>query len=417
MESKANSWIRGSLLGRGSFGTVSLAFDGRLFAVKSVSLASGGSASVDFLENEIRILESLSSPFVVEYLGDDTTVEAGAGACRNLHLEYLPGGTAADLGGCADESSVRAYARCVARALRYLHDVAGVVHCDVKGRNVLLGEAPGVAKLADFGSAMRISDVFSGDRRSLRGTPLWMAPEVARGEIPRPESDVWSFGCTVIEMVTGLAPWSSWKPQDVAEATFRIGYGAELPEYPSHLSKLGRDFLDKCLRKNPNERWTAEQLLQHPFLAEAEPPTEHTPRGVLEWANLQLDDDNKDDTDGDFDSVCLISEGIGRVRELASSGSPPAAWNIDGWEQVRNPKELAVDECGREVEQEKCCEHYNWEIPRISCSVSSLLCSWSRFVRCNPSRCNEITVNRQLHVFSFGLESSLESMQSMLASS
>lgn len=416
METKGNSWIRGSLLGRGSFGTVSLAFDpsavpvGRLFAVKSVSLASGSSASVDFLENEIRILESLSSPFVVKYLGDDITVEASAGAWRNLHLEYLPGGTAADLVGCADESSVRAYARCVARALRYLHDVAGVVHGDVKGRNVLLGEAPGVAKLADFGSAMRISDVYSGDRRSLQGTPLWMAPEVARGEIPRPESDVWSFGCTVIEMVTGQAPWPSWKPKDAAEAMFRIGYGAELPEFPSHLSKLGRDFLDKCLRKDPKERWTAEQLLQHPFLAEAEPPTEQTPRGVLEWANLQLDDDNNDDTDDDFDSVCLISEGIARVRELAWSGSPPAAWNTDGWEQGRNPGELVVDKCGREVEQEKCWEHYNsrsedeettWEIPIISCSVSSPpLCSWRCFVKCDLSCYNGITVNRQLLVFS-----------------
>ncbi|CAL9061757.1 unnamed protein product [Musa banksii] len=349
----SRSWVRGRVIGSGSFGTVSLALDessGEVFAVKSVPLHSSNPAPTLALDNEIRLLKSLRSPYVVEYLGDDTSREARAGACRNLHMEYMPCGTAADLetarkkkGNCLmDELEVRAYVRCVACALRYLHDVAGVVHCDVKGRNVLLGRAPGVAKLADFGAAVRISD--GGERNRVRGTPLWMAPEVARGERPRPASDVWSLGCTVIEMATGAQPWPDYAPKDAEAAMFFVGYGDKLPEFPPWLSELGRDFLDKCLRRNATERWTAEQLLRHPFLAEADI---ETPRGVLEWANSEFRDDADDCSRENYstdyrsvaDSIDLMACGGERVRELASSVGI-IGWDSDGWEEVRSAEEL-----------------------------------------------------------------------------
>ncbi|KAJ8471596.1 hypothetical protein OPV22_025939 [Ensete ventricosum] len=351
----SRSWVRGRIIGSGSFGTVCLALDessGEVFAVKSVPLHSSNPAPTLALDNEIRLLKSLRSPYVVEYLGDDTSREARSGECRNLHMEYMPCGTAADLatarkkGNCPmdDELEVRAYARCVACALRYLHDVADVVHCDVKGRNVLLGRAPGVAKLADFGAAVRISD--GGQRNRVRGTPLWMAPEVARGERPRPASDVWSLGCTVIEMATGAQPWPDYAPKDAEAAMFFVGYGDKLPEFPPWMSELGRDFLDKCLRRNATERWTAEQLLRHPFLAEADI---ETPRGVLEWANSEFRDDDDDDCSGEncsstdyrsvADSVDLMACGGERVRELASSGGI-MGWDSDGWEEVRSAEEV-----------------------------------------------------------------------------
>ncbi|CAL9108831.1 unnamed protein product, partial [Musa acuminata var. zebrina] len=371
MEPSGRNWVRGRPIGSGSFATVSLALDrsqGEVFAVKSVALNGANLAAILSLSNEIRILSSVRSPYVVQYLGDDVSREARSGACRNLHMEYLPGGSVADLAaerrrkGCpVDDADVRSYTRCVTRALRYLHDVAGVVHCDVKGRNVLLGGAAGVAKLADFGAAVRIS---GGDARSwVRGTPLWMAPEVARGERPRPESDVWSLGCTVIEMATGAQPWPDWRLKDAAEAMFRIGYGDELPEFPPLLLEVARDFLDKCLRRDASERWTAEQLLQHPFLAEAETPMEETPRGVLEWANLEFHD-GADDGEGcsasysDLsDSPELVASGRKRVGELASCGGV-LAWESDDWEEVRRVEELNLQ--GDKAEEERGTF---WECP------------------------------------------------------
>ncbi|GFY99329.1 mitogen-activated protein kinase kinase kinase 13 [Actinidia rufa] len=227
------NWVRGSCIGQGSFGTVSVAVnksDGQVFAVK------------------VRGSE---------------TVEDGATSFRNLHLEYMPGGTVADLvkksGTDVEESVVRLYAWCIVSALRYVH-AKGIVHCDVKGKNVLLGPTAGAAKLADFGSAMEISDATPAEPR---GSPLWMAPEVVRGEYQGPESDVWSLGCTVIEMFTGLPPWEDRG----CETLCRIGYSGESPDIPIQLSELGRDFVNKCLRRDPIERWSCEQLLRHPFIA------------------------------------------------------------------------------------------------------------------------------------------------------
>ncbi|XP_074569190.1 mitogen-activated protein kinase kinase kinase 18-like [Curcuma longa] len=346
------SWTRWRQIGSGAFGDVILAVDnftGKPFAVKSVQLDSPHHAQ---LENEIAILKSLASPYVVRYLGDDAD-----GSRRNLHLELMVGGSLADVlaakkgsRAALDEGEVRAYALCVGRALRYLHDVAGVVHCDVKGRNVLIGEAPGVAKLADFGAAVRTSDGSVKGNGGARGTPLWMAPEVARGERPRPASDVWSFGCMVIEMITGLHPWPEFERAEPEAAMFHIGYGEELPEFPPYLSKLGKDFLDKCLRKSPSERWTAEQLLQHPFLAEEGIFLDNSPRGVLEWANWDFDGDNcgSDCSSSLSTSADSITPARDRVKELASC-SKRLSWDDDGgWEEIRSAEEVNLAEDGKE---------------------------------------------------------------------
>lgn len=88
--------------------------------------------------------------------------------------------------------------------LEYLHD-NGVVHRDIKGGNVLVA-ADGAAKLSDFGHSKRIESM-AGE--SIRGTPYWMAPEVVRGQGCTPACDIWSLGCTFIEIGAGEAPHSS----------------------------------------------------------------------------------------------------------------------------------------------------------------------------------------------------------------
>jgi mitogen-activated protein kinase kinase kinase 17/18 len=88
---------------------------------------------------------------------------------------------------------------------------------------------------------------------------------VARGEEQGPAANVWALGCTVIEMATGRASWSDM--DDVVAAVRLIGYTDAVPEAPERLSAEANDFLDKCLRRCAGERWTAVQLLDHPFLA------------------------------------------------------------------------------------------------------------------------------------------------------
>ncbi|KOM47418.1 hypothetical protein LR48_Vigan07g112200 [Vigna angularis] len=296
------SWLRGRCVGKGAFGVVNAAVsraDGRVFAVKSVDRGLGHPRRLEALENEIEILKRVASPHVVAYLGDDVTFEHGGTASfRNLHLEYMPGGTVADLDRAdVDESLVRRYAWCLVSALRDVH-ARGFVHCDVKGRNVLLSGNRAAAKLADFGSAVEVEvpqDFLP------RGSPMWMAPEVVRRERQGPESDVWSLGCTVIEIVNGKPPWEDHGVDTLS----RIGYSDELPEFPSKLSELGKDFLEKCLRREWRERWSCDQLLQHPFLLPYA-VVESSPRCVLDWVDSEFAESEHNDLEeegGWFDDI------------------------------------------------------------------------------------------------------------------
>ncbi|KAI4305302.1 hypothetical protein L6164_028675 [Bauhinia variegata] len=328
------SWVRGKCIGKGAFGSVSIGVsksDGGVFAVKSVDRQTGLPGQLEALENEIRVLRELSaSPYVVGYLGDDVTYEVGATTSyRNLHMEYLPDGTVAELASRngrkdadVDERLIRYYTWCLVHALRYVHS-RGIVHCDVKGRNVLVGPNGGIAKLADFGSAVKFGGV--GDQMLPRGTPFWMAPEVIRGESQGAESDVWSLGCTVIEMVIGKPAWEDHGVDTLS----RIGYSGDIPEFPSQLSELGHDFLGKCLGREPSQRWNCDQLLQHPFLCSTPPNklVESSPRCVLDWDNSEFSDEEEEIG---VNSVQLANDRIGKLAT-----SERVDWESDDWVAVR----------------------------------------------------------------------------------
>ncbi|KAM0885506.1 hypothetical protein ACQ4PT_030295 [Festuca glaucescens] len=232
----SKQWTRVRTLGRGASGAeVFLAADdasGELFAVKS-ACASGALA----LRRE-----------------------------QALFLEFAPGGSLADevarSGGSLDECAIRRYAADVATGLAYLHG-AGTVHGDVKARNIVIG-ADGRAKLADLGCARKSS----ASGKIIGGTPAFMAPEVARGEEQGPAADVWALGCTVVEMATGRAPWErhGWR-RARGDALDRV-HGRRARGTPM-VVRGGEDFLAGCLIRDPIQRCTAAQLLQHPFLASA----------------------------------------------------------------------------------------------------------------------------------------------------
>lgn len=287
-------WKRGPTLGRGSTATVSLATanpSGELFAVKSTEL----SRSL-FLQKEKHFLSQLSCPRIVKYIGFDVSYEDDR-PMYNLCMEYVPGGTLYDAiqrrGGCLDEPMIRSYTKQILQGLEYLH-ANGLVHCDIKSQNILMGKDG--SKIADLGCAKLVGEVAATS--ALSGTPMFMAPEVARGEEQGFPADIWALGCTVIEMATGSTPWPDMK--DPVSALYRIGFSGDVPEIPRWLSEKGKDFLSKCLRRDPRERWTAKEFLdQHPFLAEVDSDysveikefTTSSPNSVLEqgfWDSLEV---------------------------------------------------------------------------------------------------------------------------------
>ncbi|XP_027338218.1 mitogen-activated protein kinase kinase kinase 18-like [Abrus precatorius] len=274
-------WTRGHVLGRGSTAAVYVAESrpsGEVFAVKSAELHLS-----EFLRREEGILSTLNCPQIVAYQGCDITCENGV-HWFNLFMEYAPHGTLAGHGGGMEEGVVGSYTRQILEGLNYLHS-KGIVHCDVKGQNVLVTEDG--AKIADLGCARRVAE-----SSAIAGTPAFMAPEVARGEEQGFPADVWALGCTVLEMVTGKSPWHG--VCDPTAVIYRVGFSGEVPEIPSFVSEQGKDFLGKCLKRDPHERWTVEELLGHSFVKECKEfkltLDSDTPTTVLErgfWDSLE----------------------------------------------------------------------------------------------------------------------------------
>ena len=168
------------------------------------------------------------------------------------------------------EEIIRFYSKQILSGLSYIHS-RRVVHKDIKGANILVGNS-GNVKLADFGSAQQLEKSISISLKSERsnnniiGSVPWMAPEVVRQTKYGRKSDVWSFGCTVLEMITGNAPWSNYKFDNPIAAIMKIGLSDELPEIPKEISKDLKDFVKVCLVRDQKKRASVEELKKHPFL-------------------------------------------------------------------------------------------------------------------------------------------------------
>ncbi|KAK2969449.1 hypothetical protein RJ640_011346, partial [Escallonia rubra] len=263
-------WRKGELIGCGAFGRVYMGMNldsGELLAVKQVSIAVNSAskektqAHIRELEEEVKLLKNLWHPNIVRYLGTAREEES-----LNILLEFVPGGSISSLlgkFGSFPESVIRMYTKQLLLGLEYLHK-NGIMHRDIKGANILV-DNKGCIKLADFGASKKVVELATmTGAKSMKGTPYWMAPEVILQTGHSFSADIWSVGCTIIEMATGKPPWSQ-QYQEVA-ALFHIGTTKSHPPIPEHLSAEAKDFLLKCLQKEPHLRLSAPELLQHPFV-------------------------------------------------------------------------------------------------------------------------------------------------------
>ncbi|CEP63623.1 mitogen-activated protein kinase kinase kinase BCK1 LALA0_S08e06854g [Lachancea lanzarotensis] len=271
-EYKEFAWIKGEMIGKGSFGSVFLGLNvttGDMVAVKQVEVPKYGSQDettlnvLEALRSEVSTLQDLDHVNIVQYLGFENKNHF-----YSLFLEYVAGGSVGSLirsFGCFEEALVRFLVVQVLRGLSYLHS-KGILHRDMKADNLLL-DVDGVCKISDFGISKKSSNIYSNSDMTMRGTVFWMAPEmVDTKQGYSAKVDIWSLGCVVLEMFAGKRPWSNL---EVVAAMLKIGKFKSAPPIPEDTKKLlspeARDFLDACFKIDPEERPTAEELLLHPF--------------------------------------------------------------------------------------------------------------------------------------------------------
>lgn len=301
-------YLRGRLIGQGSFGSVYLALHtmtGELMAVKQVELPNSASTinnaaleakkntMVEALKREISLLKDLKHKNIVQYFGSSTE-----SSTLNIFLEYIPGGSIAKMlvdYGSLTEGLVASFVQQTLVGLAYLHS-KDIIHRDIKGANVLV-DNHGIVKISDFGISKRVQDSksllvsnstgsASGVRRgaagllgtnnrvSLQGSVFWMAPEVVRQTAYTRKADIWSLGCLIVEMLTGTHPHPTCSQ---LQAIFKIGgkgmSGTDpAPEIPAGASPELVEFLQSTFAIDFEQRPEASELLGMPFFRGIVPP-------------------------------------------------------------------------------------------------------------------------------------------------
>ena len=233
-------------------------YNGKDIAVKEMLLTE---KNEKLLIDETRLMYSMKDRHIIEfydaYRQDDTLW---------ILMELMDGGSLTNVATFCDcqEPHIAYFAREILLALKYMHS-QNKIHRDIKTDNVLL-KSDGTLKLADFGYTAQLTHHID-KRKSIVGTPYWMAPELIQAFPYGFGVDIWSLGILCRELAEGEPPYVAEPPM---RALFLI-VSKGIPEISNKSERSTEfiDFLDKCLERDPTFRPTAAELLEHPFIAMA----------------------------------------------------------------------------------------------------------------------------------------------------
>ncbi|ODN82850.1 hypothetical protein L202_01111 [Cryptococcus amylolentus CBS 6039] len=269
-------------LGKGNYGSVHKVLHrptGVLMAMKEIRLELDDS-KLSGIIMELDILHRAKSPEIVEFYGA-FTIES----CVYYCMEYMDAGSLDTLTGggvsAKDQNAeevedattrvpepvLRRISAAVVRGLGFLKDDLQIMHRDVKPTNVLINKK-GEIKLCDFGVSGQLEKSLA---KTNIGCQSYMAPERIKSETVNQNptytvsSDVWSVGLSIVELAKGCYPYPPETFANVFAQLQAIVHGPA-PTLPPGYSDDANDFVAKCLHKDPNQRPTYAQLLEHPFL-------------------------------------------------------------------------------------------------------------------------------------------------------
>ncbi|KAM0966739.1 hypothetical protein ACFX14_022382 [Malus domestica] len=239
------------------------------YALKLVSNHSDHTVRCN-LSREIEILRCTDSSHIVRC---EAFFEQPLGDIKIL-MEFMDSGSLETLlkdNGTFSEAKLAHVARQVLSGLNYLH-THNIAHRDIKPANILVNSNMEV-KIADFGISKIMSLTSEGACSSPVGTFAYMSPERFNkencgGTYSGYASDIWSFGLTIMELYVGRYPLlPPGQSPDWPSLMLAICFG-EPPSLPEGASQEFKSFIEACLQKEVGKRWTAGQLLKHPFLSD-----------------------------------------------------------------------------------------------------------------------------------------------------
>ncbi|NXC32400.1 STK36 kinase, partial [Campylorhamphus procurvoides] len=247
------------MIGEGSFGRV---YKGRrkhsaqVVALKFIPKVGRSDKELKNLQREIEIMRGLHHPNIIQMLDSFETDKEVV-----VVTDYAEGELFQILedDGNLPEDQVQTIAAQLVSALYYLHSHR-ILHRDMKPQNILLGK-DGVVKLCDFGFARAMS-IHTMVLTSIKGTPLYMSPELVEERPYDHTADLWSVGCILYELFVGTPPFYTNSIFQLVSLIVK-----DPVKWPTAASPVFKSFLQGLLMKDPHQRLSWPELLSHPFIA------------------------------------------------------------------------------------------------------------------------------------------------------
>ncbi|EJW82635.1 CAMK/PKD protein kinase, partial [Wuchereria bancrofti] len=259
-------------LGSGQFGTVYAGVhrqSGREVAVKVIAkdrFSKKSSAGVETLRSEVAILQSISHCGIIKLESMFETKDKIFVVMEKMNGDMLEM-ILSQAAGRLDERVTKFLIMQILCALRYLHS-KGIAHCDLKPENVLLSDLVNVfpqTKLCDFGYARFIGD--AQFRKTIVGTPAYLAPEVLQKRGYNKSLDMWSVGVIIYVTLSGTFPFNDG--EEIAEQIQNAAF--MFPAEPwQQISREAIDLIQRLLKVKIEERLSIDECMKHEWLGGAQ---------------------------------------------------------------------------------------------------------------------------------------------------
>ena len=246
-------------LGTGGMATVWLGYDtilDRQVAIKTFKIDANDEDAVKRFNREAKAVTSLSHPNIVSIYDVENE-----GEFYYLILEYVEGMTLKDYmvkNPRIPIETIVHIAKQIAAGLSHAHQ-NGIIHRDIKPQNILMNENL-TCKITDFGIARAYGDTTLTQTNQMLGTVYYLSPEQARGNVATAQSDIYSLGILIFEMITGQIPFKGESAVAIALKHLQ----EELPDidkYRENVPQSVKNIVLQATMKNPNERYISSKEL------------------------------------------------------------------------------------------------------------------------------------------------------------